>query len=42
MYNGEKILERLEQLYEYLKKYPNGIYAKIAKEEIAYLESLGA
>lgn len=42
MYNGEQILERLEELYNYLHNFPNGWYAPIARKEIAYLESLGA
>lgn len=42
MYNSEKILNRLEELNEYLKNFPNGWYAPIARKEIAYLESLGA
>ena len=42
MYNGEQIFDRLVELYEYLKNFPNGWYAPIARKEIAYLESLGA
>ena len=42
MYNGEQILDRLAELYEYLKNFPNGWYAPIARKEIACLESLGA
>ncbi len=40
MYNGEKILERLEELYNYIELFPNSEIAPIVRNEIAHLESL--
>ena len=40
MTNGERILERLEELYNYIELFPNSEVAPIVRKEIAYLESL--
>lgn len=38
--NGEQVLERLEELYQYLENFPESQLAPAIREEIAILEAL--
>lgn len=38
--NGEQVLERLEELYQYLENFPESRIAPAIQEEIAILEAL--
>ena len=40
MYNEEKILDRIEELEEYIQNFPDSKLAPIMQEEIDYLNSL--
>ena len=40
MYNEEKILDRIEELEEYIQNFPNSKLAPIMQNEIDYLNSL--
>ena len=42
MPNGERIAERLEELRQYLRDFPNGMLAKAARDEIEYLEQIAS
>ena len=39
MANGEKMVERIEELYEYIQLFPNSKLAPIMQKEIDYLNS---
>lgn len=38
--SSERILDRLEELYEYIERFPESRMIPAVKSEIAYLESL--
>lgn len=38
--SGEKILDRLEELYDYLENFPDSKLSSAVRNEIVYLESL--
>lgn len=38
--NGEQVLDRLEELYQYLENFPESKLAPVIREEIAILEAL--
>lgn len=40
MYNEEKILDRIEELDEYMQNFPDSILTPIMQKEIDYLNSL--
>lgn len=40
MINGEKILDRIEELYEYLQNFPNSALAPILQKELDHLNSI--
>lgn len=40
MYNEEKILDRIEELEEYIQNFPDSVLAPIMQKEIDLLKSL--